>query len=337
MKILFYSARNYDKTHFSAANARHDHQVEFFEGRLTPVTVTLARGYDAICTFVNDAIDAEIIAALAAGGTKLIALRCAGFNQVDLMSAASAGVTVVRVPAYSPYAVAEHTIGLILTLNRKFHRAYARVRDNNFLLDGLEGFDLHGKTVGVVGTGRIGNVFAKIMLGFGCTVLACDPVQRDAGLIAAGVTYTEFESLLSVADVVSLHCPLTPESHYLINARTLALMKPGAMLINTSRGGLLDTCAVIDALKTQHLGALGLDVYEQEGDLFFADLSSQVVGDDIFQRLLTFPNMVITGHQAFFTQEAMAAIAETTLTNIDTVAAGRRCDNEVTLTLVRGR
>ncbi len=335
MRILFFSARSYDRRDFSAANARHQHTLEFVDARLTPLTVALAHGYDAVCTFVNDVIDADIIAALRAGGTHLIALRCAGFNQVDLAAAAQAGMTVVRVPAYSPHAVAEHAVGLLLTLNRKFHRAYARVRDNNFLLDGLEGFDICGKTVGVVGTGRIGGVFAGIMLGFGCRVLAYDPAQPDAALTARGVQYVSFEQLLANADIVSLHCPLTPESHHLLNGHALSLMKRGAMLINTSRGGLLDTPAVIDALKSRQLGALGLDVYEQEGDLFFEDLSNQVVDDDVFQRLLTFPNVVITGHQAFFTAEALAAIAETTLGNIDDIAAGRSCANEVTQTLVQ--
>ncbi len=335
MRIFFYSTRSYDRTHFTAANAAHSHTLEFFDGRLTPVTAALAHGYDAVCTFVNDTIDPPVIKELIAAGVRLIALRCAGFNQVDLPAAAAAGLTVVRVPAYSPHAVAEHTVGLILTLNRKFHRAYARVRDNNFLLDGLEGFDLFGKTVGVIGTGRIGSVFAAIMQGFGCTVLAYDPVQQSAELSARGVQYTTLEQLLGVADIVSLHCPLTPESHHLINGHALSLMKPGAMLINTSRGGLIDTPALIAALKSKHLGAVGLDVYEQEGDLFFEDLSNQVVDDDIFQRLLTFPNVLITGHQAFFTHEALRAIAETTLNNVDVIAAGRRCDNEVTQVLVR--
>lgn len=335
MNIFFYSARNYDKAHFVSANAWRGHNLEFFEGRLTPVTATLAHGYEAVCTFVNDVIDVDTAVQLAAGGTKLVALRCAGFNQVDLNATVAAGISVVRVPAYSPFSVAEHTIGLILTLNRKFHRAYARVRENNFLLDGLEGFDLHGKTIGVIGTGRIGSAFARIMLGFGCNVLAFDPLRQAAELIASGVRYVVLDTLLAAADIVSLHCPLTPESHYLINARSLALMKRGTMLINTSRGGLLDTVAVIDALKSQQLGALGLDVYEQEGDLFFADLSDRIVDDDIFQRLLTFPNVVITGHQAFFTREALSAIAQTTLDNIEAMNREGRCDNEVTLQLVQ--
>ncbi len=334
MRILFYSTRNYDRTHFNLANAKHGHTLEFFEGPLTGSTATLAQGYEAICTFVNDTIDAKMIASLAAASVRAIALRCAGFNQIDLSAAAAADITVVRVPAYSPYAVAEHTAGLILTLNRKFHRAYLRVRDNNFLLDGLEGFDIHGKTVGVIGTGRIGSVFANIMLGFGCRVIAHDPFVQDSDLGARGVTYVALDELLSAADIVSLHCPLTPKSHHLINSRTLALMKRGAMLINTSRGGLINTPALIDALKSKHLGAVGLDVYEQESDLFFADLSNEVVDDDVFQRLLTFPNVVITGHQAFFTTEALNAIAETTLTNIDDIAAGRPCENAITPTLV---
>ena len=330
MRIFFYSTCSYDRTHFNEANKRHAHTLDFFEGHLTPITASLAQGYDAVCTFVNDTIDRQTMMALDASGVRTIALRCAGFNQIDLAAAAAANITVVRVPAYSPYAVAEHAVGLILTLNRKFHRAYARVRDDNFLLDGLEGFDIHGKTVGVIGTGRIGSVFANIMLGFGCKVIACDPLSRNDDLINRGVSYVELEQLFSNADIVSLHCPLTPQSHHLINSRTLALMKRGAMLINTSRGGLIDTTALIGALKSEHVGAIGLDVYEQEGDLFFADLSGKIVDDDIFQRLLTFPNVVITGHQAFFTREALNAIAETTLANIDDIAAGRRCDNEVT-------
>lgn len=337
MRIFFYSTRSYDRTHFIEANKKHTHTLEFFEGHLTPSTAALARSYDVVCTFVNDTIDKAVISALAVAGVRAIALRCAGFNQVDLAAAAAAGIVVVRVPAYSPYAVAEHTVGLILTLNRKFHRAYARVRDDNFLLDGLEGFDIHGKTIGVIGTGRIGSVFATIMLGFGCKVLAYDPFATNSALTDRGVTYVALEQLLRMADIVSLHCPLTPQSHHLICASTLALMKRGAMLINTSRGGLVDTTALIEALKSKQLGAVGLDVYEQEGDLFFADLSNQVVDDDIFQRMLTFPNVVITGHQAFFTQEALNAIAETTLTNIDDIASGRTCENAVTLALTKSR
>ncbi|NKF22443.1 2-hydroxyacid dehydrogenase [Solimonas marina] len=328
MRVLFFSARPYDRRSFAAANGRHE--LVFTETRLSAQTAGLAASYPAICTFVNDRLDAETLAALAAGGLRYVALRCAGFNQVDLRAAERLGIEVARVPAYSPYAVAEYAVGLLLTLNRKFHRAYNRVRENNFLLDGLEGFDLHGKTVGVVGAGRIGAVFANIMLGFGCRVLVHDPHSDDAALRAAGAQFVGLDTLLAQAQIVSLHCPLTPETHHLIDAAALARMQHGAMLINTSRGGLLDTAAVVGALKSGRLGALGLDVYEQEGDLFFEDLSSTIVEDDVFQRLLTFPNVVVTGHQAFFTQEALAAIARTTLVNLDDFAAGRPCPNRLT-------
>lgn len=333
MRILFFSAREYDRRAFEAANAGR-HELRFVEARLSPETWALADGHAALCTFVNDTLDAPALRELARRGVQLIALRCAGFNQVDLRAAEDCGLTVVRVPEYSPYAVAEHATGLILTLNRKFHRAYNRVRENNFLLDGLEGFDMRGKTVGVVGTGRIGRVFAHILRGFGCRILASDPFPAQA-LVDEGARYVELAELLHESDIVSLHCPLTPDSHHLIDAAALARMKRGAMLINTSRGGLLDTEAVIRALKSGQLGALGLDVYEQEGDLFFEDLSSTVVADDVFQRLLTFPNVVITGHQAFFTREALAAIAATTLANVDDVAQGRPCANRLTPALLR--
>lgn len=333
MRILFFSAREYDRRAFEAANAGR-HELRFVEARLSPETWALADGHAALCTFVNDTLDAPALRELARRGVQLIALRCAGFNQVDLRAAEDCGLTVVRVPEYSPYAVAEHATGLILTLNRKFHRAYNRVRENNFLLDGLEGFDMRGKTVGVVGTGRIGRVFAHILRGFGCRILASDPFPAQA-LVDEGARYVELAELLRESDIVSLHCPLTPDSHHLIDAAALARMKRGAMLINTSRGGLLDTEAVIRALKSGQLGALGLDVYEQEGDLFFEDLSSTVVADDVFQRLLTFPNVVITGHQAFFTREALAAIAATTLANVDDVEQGRDCANRLTPALLR--
>ncbi len=336
MRVFFFSAHSYDRRDFNAANAAFGFDLQFTEATLSTTTASLANGYPAICTFVNDRLDAETLNILAQGGTRLIALRCAGFNQVDIAAASRLGLTVVRVPAYSPHAVAEHAVGLILTLNRKFHRAYARVRENNFRLSGLEGFDLYQKQVGVIGTGRIGSVFARIMLGFGCTVVAHDPVAQNPELTALGIRYVPLDALLAQSDIVSLHCPLTPESHYLINRESLSQMKPGAMLINTSRGGLLDTAAVVEALKSHQLGALGLDVYEQEGDLFFSDLSNTVIDDDVFQRLLTFPNVVITGHQAFFTREALNAIANTTLGNIRDFAAGRDCGNAVTLALVQG-
>lgn len=329
MRIAFFNTRSYDRTAFLAAGSDLGHHLTFFEAHLNQDTAPLAQDYGCVCAFINDVLDAPVLEILKRGGTELIALRSAGFNNVDLRVAADLGLRVVRVPAYSPESVAEHAVGLVLTLSRKFHRAYNRVRENNFALDGLEGFMIHGKTVGVIGTGRIGAAFARIMLGFGSTVLAYDPVRVDPVLHSAGVQYCELHELLSRSDIVSLHCPLTPESRYLINAGTLTQIKHGAMLINTSRGGLLDTAAVIEALKTGRLGYLGLDVYEQEGDLFFEDLSSTIVQDDLFQRLLTFPNVVITGHQAFFTHEALHEIALTTLQNIDDVAAGRPCANEL--------
>ncbi len=335
MRVQFFSTRSYDRREFLAANARYGHKLGFVDARLGAETLPLAEGHAAVCTFVNDLLDAPTLRRLADGGTRLIALRCTGFNQLDLRAAVELGLTVMRVPAYSPYAVAEHTVGLILTLNRKFHRAYNRVRENNFLLDGLEGFDLHGRTVGVIGGGRIGSVFAQNMRGFGCHVLVHDPQLCATGSVIEGARFASLPELFAAADIVSLHCPLTPDSYHLIDEAALARMKPGAMLINTSRGGLLDTSAVIAALKSGRLGALGLDVYEQEGDLFFEDLSSTVVTDDVFQRLLTFPNVVITAHQAFFTREALAAIADTTLANIADFEAGRANPNHVLPDLLR--
>ncbi len=314
MKIAVFSTRPYDRQAFGQANERHAHELVFFEPRLTASTVELARGFEAICPFVNDELTEPVVNTLAAGGVRLLTLRSAGFNHVDLRAAARAGITVTRVPAYSPYAVAEHAVGLILTLNRRFHRAYARVREGNFSLDGLLGFDLHGKTVGVVGTGKIGAVFSRIMAGFGCRIVAFDPFPSDE-LRAMGVEYLPFTELLPVADVVALHLPLTPETYHLVDAESISRMKAGAMLINTSRGALVDARAVIDALKSGRLGSLGLDVYEEEADLFFEDLSNTVIQDDVFARLLTFPNVMITGHQGFFTREALAGIAETTLAN----------------------
>jgi len=317
MRVLVFSAQSYDRRDLAVANQSGRHELSFVEAHLSPETVVLAEGFEAVCCFVNDHVSSGVIEALHRGGTRLIALRCAGFNQVDLEAADRLGLIVLRVPAYSPHAVAEHAVGLVLTLNRQFHRAYNRTRENDFRLDGLEGFDLFGKTVGVIGCGRIGAVFACIMRGFGCRVLISDPVGISPEALAAGAQPAEREDLLRESDIVSLHCPLSPATHHLIDAVALTHMKRGVMLINTSRGGLLDTVAVIEALKRGHIGALGLDVYEQEGDLFFRDLSSTVVADDVFQRLLTFPNVVVTGHQAFFTREALAAIAQTTIGNLD--------------------
>lgn len=323
MRVLVFSARPYDRRDLAQANAGGRHQIEFVDARLDAETLKLAAGFDAVCTFVNDPLDARTLAQLAAGGTRLAVLRCAGYNQVDVPAALGAGVTVLRVPAYSPHAVAEHAVALLLSLNRHLHRAYNRTRENDFRLDGLEGFDLYRKTVGVVGAGRIGAVFARIMAGFGCRVLVHDPLGLPPGLASDAIVASELAPLLAQSDIVSLHCPLTPQTRHLIDERALAQLRHGMMLINTSRGGLLDTTAVIEALKSGRVGALGLDVYEQEGDLFFEDLSSQIVTDDVFQRLLTFPNVIVTGHQAFFTREALAAIAQTTIANLDDYAAGR--------------
>jgi D-lactate dehydrogenase len=328
MKVAFFGTHAYDREFFDRFNTRAGHHLHYLTPHLNEQTVALAEGHECVCVFVNDVVNEAVITQLAALGVKLIATRSAGFNHIDLDAAKRHGLAVVRVPAYSPFAVAEHTAALILTLNRKTHRAFNRVRESNFSLDGLMGFDLHGKTVGVIGTGKIGRVFARIMQGFGCDVLAHD-IAEDAALVAGGVQYLPLPDLLRKSDIVSLHCPLLPSTHYLIRAETIASMKPGAMLINTSRGALVDTRAVIQALKTGHLGALGLDVYEEEADLFFEDQSGQLLQDDVFARLLTFPNVLITGHQAFFTREALQAIAMTTLENITEFAATGDAKNRV--------
>ena len=320
MRVAVFSAKPYDVESLTVANdGRHD--LTFLEPRLSPATAALASGSDVVCAFVNDDLGSDVLDRLAAGGVRLVALRSAGFNNVDLAAASRLGLTVARVPGYSPHAVAEHAVGLILSLNRKIHRAYNRVRENNFALTGLLGFDLHGRTVGVVGTGRIGTVFARIMRGFGCRVLAADPYPTEE-CVAAGVEYVDLDRLFVDSDIVALHCPLTPETHHLIDAAALARMREGVMIINTSRGALVDTAAVIAGLKSGRIGHLGLDVYEEEADLFFEDLSDRVVGDDVFARLLTFPNVLITGHQAFFTAEALAGIAGTTIGNVTAFERG---------------
>ncbi len=331
MKAAFFNTKRYDERSFVEVNAGYGHELTFFEPRLTPDTASLAAGFPAICVFINDEVGEETLRAIAATGTKFIALRCAGYNNINLHIAQTLGIRVVRVPAYSPYAVAEHAVGLIMSLNRKLYRAYNRVRDDNFALDGLLGFDLHGKTVGVVGTGKIGQCFAQIMNGFGCKILAYD-VRQNPACLDIGVNYVELPVLLQQSDIVSLHCPLLPSTHHIINATSLQQFKPGAMLINTSRGGLIDTVAVIQAIKSGQIGYFGIDVYEREGNLFFEDLSDTVIQDDTFQLLQSFSNVVITAHQAFFTKEALHNIAETTLSNISDMEAGRNCPNEVTIT-----
>ncbi|OYQ65470.1 hydroxyacid dehydrogenase [Pseudanabaena sp. SR411] len=328
MKVAFFNTKPYDRQSFNVANEQHQHEINFFECHLSHETISLAVGYSAVCIFINDYLDAEMLEKLAQGGTSLIALRSAGVNHVDLVAASHLGLTIVRVPAYSPYAVAEHAVALILSLNRKVHRAYNRVREGNFSIEGLLGFDLHGATVGVIGTGRIGAIFAQIMRGFGCKLIGYDAYQNSACL-EMGMTYVQISELFAQSDIISLHCPLTPDSHHLINTEAIAQMKAGTMLINTSRGGLIDTQAAIDGLKAGAIGYLGIDVYEQEADLFFEDLSNEVIQDDTFQRLLTFPNVIVTGHQAFFTSQALANIAETTLANITEFEQSGNCVNAV--------
>lgn len=328
MKVAIFSTKSYDRQFFTVANAQYHHELTFLEPRLNRQTAPLATDAIAVCIFVNDEIDRATLEVLASNDLRLIALRCAGYNNVDVQAAKTLGIKLVRVPAYSPYAVAEHTVGLILTLNRKLHRAYNRVREGNFSLEGLLGFDLHGRTIGIVGTGRIGQVVAQIMTGFGCKVIAHD-IYRNPQCEAIAVQYMDLSQLFSQSDIITLHCPLTPQTYHLVNEETIAQMKPHAMLINTSRGALIDADAIITALKSAQIGALGLDVYEQESELFFEDLSDQILQDDTFARLMTFPNVIITGHQAFFTEEAMRAIAEVTLSNITQIEQGQTCDNEI--------
>jgi D-lactate dehydrogenase len=328
MKVAVFSTKAYDRKFLEAANSHNQHELVFFEPRLNRDTAILAAGFPAVCVFVHDLADAPTLEILASRGTCLLALRCAGFNNVDLKAAAELGMTVVRVPAYSPYAVAEHTVGLILSLNRKIHRAYNRVREGNFSLDGLLGFDLHGRTVGIIGTGKIGVIVGQIMKGFGCHLLAYD-VYHNPEWEALGAKYVELSELFAHSDIITLHCPLTSQTNHLIDAKAIEQMKSGVMLINTSRGALIDTTAVIGGLKSGKIGSLGIDVYEQESELFFEDFSDKIIHDDVFERLTTFPNVLITGHQAFFTQEAIRNIAETTIANMTDFQQGRPCPNEI--------
>jgi D-lactate dehydrogenase len=334
MRVTVYSTKPYDRRFLEAANQAAAHELSFLEERLSVRTAALQGGAPAACVFVNDPCDAEVLEVLAGEGCRLLALRCAGFNNVDLRRAAELGIRVLRVPAYSPYAVAEHALALILALNRKIHRAYNRVREGNFALEGLLGFDLHGKTAGVVGTGKIGAILARTLSAMGCRVLAFDPHQNPE-IDSCGGRYVPLDKLLQESDLISLHCPLTPDTHHLIDAQALARMKRGVMLINTSRGGLIDTRAVIDGLKSRRIGYLGLDVYEQEEQLFFENLSEDIIQDDEFQRLLTFPNVLITGHQAYFTDTALRNIAETTLENVSAFERGAALVNEITAARLR--
>jgi D-lactate dehydrogenase len=328
MRVAVFSTKPYDKRFLTAAAAETDHQLDFFEARLDRTTASLADDYDVVCAFVNDDLGAATLLRLAKTGPKLIALRSAGFNHVDLEAAKSLGLPVVRVPAYSPDSVAEHTVALMLALNRRIHRAHNRVREGNLSLDGLLGFDLGARTVGLVGTGKIGVAVARILSGFGCRILGYD-VNENPAAIELGIEYVPLRDIWGRSDVISLHAPLTPETHHLVDASAIATMKDGVMLINTSRGALIDTAAAIEGLKSGKIGNLGLDVYEEEGDLFFEDLSDTVIQDDVFSRLLTFPNVLITGHQAFFTVEALEAIAHDTVGNITAFAAGNPSGNEL--------
>lgn len=327
MKVCVFSTQKYDEQAFGQW-ADPAIQWTFLRQKLDLLSVHGAAGADAICVFVNDQLDAPVLHALKALGIRYIALRCAGYNNVDLTTAKQLGLTLVRVPAYSPQAVAEHSIGLMLCLSRKFHKAYNRTRDNNFDLNGLLGFNLHRKTVGVIGTGRIGTAAVTILRGFGCRVLCVDPIHNPQ-VVALGAHYVSLDQLYAEAEIISLYCPLTPESFHLINSQSLQKMKEGVMLINTSRGALVDTQAVIKALKSAKIGYLGLDVYEQEADLFFKDLSDHIIADEVFQRLLTFPNVLITGHQAFFTTEAMQQISQITSDNLLQLARGEPCPNTI--------
>lgn len=331
MRTILFDTHHFEREYFCKVNADFNFDLNFYEGKLTEKSAFMAKGYDCVCPFVNDKVNAEVLGILADQGTKLIALRSAGFNHVDLLATKKFGLRVVRVPEYSPYSVAEHAMGLILTLNRKFHKAYNRVREGNFSLEGLVGFDLHKKKIGVIGSGRIGRAFINIALGFGCKVLVYDihPDQELEKELA--ISYVPLNELLKHSDVISLHLPLTPESQHMINHTTLELMKEGVILINTSRGGLIDTKALIKSLKSGKIGAAGLDVYEEEQAYFFQDLSSSVLTDDILARLMTFPNVLLTGHQGFLTKEALLNIARTTLENIHDFDTGEELRNEVLL------
>lgn len=327
MRVAMFSAQRYERALLDEANLHHGHDLVFFDTLLGPETVSLAAGFQAVSVFVNDVVDANVLKNLADGGTKLVATRSTGFNNIDARAAAKLGLKVVRVTEYSPNSVAEFAVGLLLALNRKIPRAYNRTREGNFSLDGLMGFDLVGRTVAVIGTGKIGRIFARIMAGFGCHLIGFD-VHRSPEFEKIGGRYVDADGIED-ADVLSLHCPLTPDTYHIINEQTLARVKRGALLINTSRGGLVDTEAAIAALKSGHLGGIAMDVYEQEAGLFFRDLSSTVISDDVIQRLVSFPNVILTGHQAFFTREALGTILETTLASISDFAAGRPLVNEI--------
>jgi D-lactate dehydrogenase len=322
-KIAFFQTHRYERENFQNACEAAGFEVSFFEPRLTAQTAPLAQGHDVVCSFVNDDVDRKALEELKEKGVKLITLRCAGFNHVDIAAAKELELPVVRVPAYSPHAIAEHAVCLLLSLSRKVHKAHMRIQNHNFSLDGLVGFNLHGKKVGVIGTGKIGATFGNIMKGFNCEVLAYDPYPT------ADFRYVELDELLTECDIISLHVPLTPDTHHLLNEKTLNKMKKGSFIINTSRGALIDTQALIDALKTEQIGGAGLDVYEEEEGLFFQDLSDEILQDDLFARLISFPNTVVTSHQAFLTKEALGEITETTISNIKSYLEKNELPNQV--------
>lgn len=322
MKIAFFDAKNYDKPSFDKYSSENNITIKYFETKLTEDTVELAKGYDGVCVFVNDTVNAAVIDKLTEYGCRVIALRCAGFNNVDLKHAAGK-IHVVRVPAYSPYAVAEHAIAMLLTSIRRIHKAYIRTRDFNFSLNNMTGFDLHGKTVGVIGTGKIGHVFIDICRGFGMKVLAYDIFHAD------GIDYVTLDELFRKSDIISLHCPLTDDTRYIINEESIAKMKKGVVIINTSRGALIDSDALLEGIKARHIGAACLDVYEEESDFFFEDFSGHILNDDRLARLISMPNVIVTSHQAFLTEEALDNIAQTTVENVVTLFETGECENEL--------
>lgn len=330
-RIAFFDTKPYDRFFFEEENKKYGFDITYFEAKLRPRTVNVTAGFDAVCAFVNDELDAEVMEQLHKNGVKLVAMRCAGYNNVNLKSACEFGIPVVRVPQYSPYAVAEYALALLMTLNRKVHRAYNRVREGNFSISDLMGFDLRGKTMGVVGTGKIGRTFIGLLRGFGMRVLAYDLYPNPEQAHALDFEYVPLEMVFRESDIISLHCPLTPENTHMINAESIAMMKKGIVLINTSRGRLIDSAALVNGLKSGQIGAAGLDVYEEETDYFFEDRSDRAVLDDILARLMTFPNVIVSSHQAFFTAEAERNIAETTMKSFSDFAAGRMLEDAISL------
>ena len=329
MKIAFYDTRSYDKTAFALANEKFGFEIVFHEFKLNENTAQVSAGFDAVCVFVNDVVNENVINTLAKNGVRLIALRCAGFNNVDLAAAARAGIKVVRVPAYSPHAVAEHAAALLLSLTRHIPQAYLRTKTQNFNIEGLTGRDLHGLTAGIFGTGKIGRTFAEILRGFGMKLICADPFPNEAWAKEIGATYVSIDELFRESDVLSLHCPLTEETKHIVNHDNMKKMKKDAVIINTGRGALIDSKALVHALKHQHIGGVGMDVYEEESKYFFNDWSSDIMTDDVLARLLTFPNVIITGHQAFLTKDALANISDTTLQNVRDFMEGNPLENEV--------